>query len=424
MTFADREEAGRLLAEKLLPLDLYDPFVLALPRGGVPVAREVSQALGCPLDVLVVRKIGHPDSPEYAIGAIAEDAQPELREPELASDEMLASAREEVERRIGIYRQGRRLPDLHGRSVIVVDDGIATGSTAAVALRYLRNQGVSPLILAVPVCSSEAFALLEPMVDQLITLDVPPYFQSVGQWYVDFRQLTDEDVLEVLRSEREIVISPEPGVKLHGALSIPPSARGLVIFAHGSGSSRKSPRNRMVARALQEMGLGTLLFDLLSQREAESRENVFDIPFLAKRLKAVTQILREDPRVNSLGIGFFGASTGGAAALWAAAELGPEVIRAVVSRGGRPDLAMPKLSEVQVPSLLIVGSLDQEVLELNKMALRRLKKGELQVVPGATHLFEEEGTLERVSAASGDWFLRHLPATKARKARKARGRAA
>lgn len=194
---------------------------------------------------------------------------------------------------------------------------------------------------------------------------------------------------------------------LRGDLTVPPGSAGTVLFAHGSGSSRRSPRNVAVARVLNEAGLGTLLFDLLTPEEEHDRRNVFDVELLAARLVAATRWIQEEPEVDT--IGYFGASTGAGAALWAAAELGEE-IRAVVSRGGRPDLAAERLAAVTAPTLLIVGELDEAVLDLNRQALRRLGGGsELAVVPGATHLFEEPGALEAVADLARDWFLRRLP---------------
>ncbi|WP_307845307.1 hypothetical protein [Planomonospora sp. ID67723] len=197
-------------------------------------------------------------------------------------------------------------------------------------------------------------------------------------------------------------------VELAGTLTVPDGATGIVVFVHGSGSSRHSPRNRYVAGVLNDAGLGTLLFDLLTPAEEGDRANVFDISLLAERLRRVTGRLRE--QVPGLRVGYFGASTGAAAALWAAAgEAGGGGITAVVSRGGRPDLAGPRLAEVSAPTLLIVGGRDEQVLAMNEEARARLRcENRLEVVPGATHLFEEPGTLEKAAALARDWFLRHL----------------
>jgi dienelactone hydrolase len=209
------------------------------------------------------------------------------------------------------------------------------------------------------------------------------------------------------RLER-IVHIPVNGITLEGALLIPADCRGIVLFAHGSGSSRHSPRNNFVAQVLQGAGLGTVLLDLLTREEDASYENRFDIDLLTWRLERATQWVMEQPRSESLDIGYFGASTGAAAALQAAATFG-ESIGAVVSRGGRPDLAMTALGSVEAPTLLIVGGLDHEVLEFNRRAYQKLKaEKHLEIVPGATHLFEEPGALQQVARLAGQWFKRHL----------------
>jgi len=203
----------------------------------------------------------------------------------------------------------------------------------------------------------------------------------------------------------EVLIPPHA---LPGILTVPERGMGLVVFAHGSGSSRASPRNREVARTLNGAGLATLLFDLLSPDEARERENVFDIPLLASRLMDAMDWSAEAAPVKGLPVGLFGASTGAAAALTAAARA-PDRVRAVVSRGGRPDLAADALPDVRAPTLLIVGELDDVVITLNQRAMRRLScPVELEIVPGATHLFEEPGTLEEVMRLARDWFLLHL----------------
>jgi putative phosphoribosyl transferase len=203
------------------------------------------------------------------------------------------------------------------------------------------------------------------------------------------------------------------GVNLEGDLGIPEGASGVVLFAHGSGSSRHSPRNRFVARALREAGLGTLLIDLLTRQEEMEDTYTghlrFDIDLLAQRLVAATDWLLQNPDTASLAIGCFGASTGAAAALVTAAER-PQAIRAVVSRGGRPDLAGAALPKVSAPTLLIVGGRDTPVIPLNREALAKLGAAEKQlvIVPGATHLFEEPGALEEVARLAADWFTRYL----------------
>jgi putative phosphoribosyl transferase len=207
--------------------------------------------------------------------------------------------------------------------------------------------------------------------------------------------------------ERSVTI-PADAVRLEGILGVPAEARGAVLFAHGSGSGRYSPRNTYVARVLQEAGFATLLLDLLEEREAEDRRNVFDIDLLADRVLTASEWLLREPETRHLRIGYFGASTGAGAALQAAARL-PASVGAVVSRGGRPDLAWDYLPQVLAPTLLIVGGHDLPVIQMNEEALARLDCTKaLVIVPGATHLFEEPGTLEEVARLAADWFRRHL----------------
>ncbi len=207
-------------------------------------------------------------------------------------------------------------------------------------------------------------------------------------------------------AEREVAIRIDD-VALPGSLVLPERVAGIVAFAHGSGSGRSSPRNRLVASILHGAGLGTLLFDLLTVEESLERSNVFDIPLLAGRLAGATGWLAHQPGTARLPLGYFGASTGAAAALWAAAE--NTEVKAIVSRGGRPDLALPRLEAVRAPTLLIVGGADDVVLDLNRLALEHLPDGsELRVIPGATHLFEEPGALAHVAVLARDWFTRHL----------------
>ena len=197
-------------------------------------------------------------------------------------------------------------------------------------------------------------------------------------------------------------------VTLEGTLGLPEQANGVVIFAHGSGSSRLSPRNTYVARVLQQAGMGTLLFDLLTTEEDRIYEHRFDIDLLARRLVGATRWLMEHRELKGASLGYFGSSTGAAAALRGASIMGAAV-KAVVSRGGRPDLAIPCLDKVTAPTLLIVGELDLQVLQLNEQALTHIAvEKKLAVIPGATHLFEESGALQQVANLAQRWFIRHL----------------
>ena len=444
MFFADRADAGRQLAARLEHLRGEPVVVLGLPRGGVPVALEVARALGAPLDVIVVRKLGVPFQPELGMGAVGEDGvrvinREVVRTVRVPADELAAvQAREQaqVDARAARYRACRPREPLAGRVAVVVDDGIATGSTARAACQVARAHGAARVVLAVPVAPQGWQARIAGAADELVCVHTPGDFFAIGQFYADFSQTTDDEVIACLQraaapasrlpaatataadpparggelpGARGEEVEPAAGeVRLAGYLTVPENAAGIVVFAHGSGSSRHSPRNRYVARVLTEVGLGTLLFDLLTPEEEPDRANVFNIGLLARRLTEVTGWLRSQPRAAGAAVGYFGASTGAAAALWAAAESGAG-IAAVVSRGGRPDLARPRLAAVTAPTLLIVGGRDDVVLDLNRRAQAELRcENHLAIVPGASHLFEEPGTLDAAAALARDWFLSHL----------------
>lgn len=435
--YADRRDAGAQLVPHLEHLRGTDAVVLGLPRGGVPVAYEVARALGAPLDVIAVRKLGVPFQPELAMGAIGEDGtrvlhQEVLRGMDITADDLQEvdeRARVELAARTAQWRKVRALVPLRGRAAVVVDDGVATGSTARAACQVARARGAAHVVLAVPVGPPGLSRQMADVADEVVCPMTPAFFHAVGQGYEDFTQVTDDEVTDLLaraaRPDDNAAASPSTvptppravdaeveadlgTVRLPGHLAVPENATGVVVFAHGSGSSRHSPRNRAVATYLNHAGLGTLLFDLLTRDEETDRSRVFDIPLLADRLLGVIRWLRNQPQASDLAIGCFGASTGAGAALWAAAE--PDSgIAAVVSRGGRPDLAATRLRHVTAPTLLIVGGDDREVLVLNRDAYERLPcTKHLTVVPGATHLFEEPGTLDVVADQAARWFTTHL----------------
>ncbi|MCO4265272.1 dienelactone hydrolase family protein [Pseudarthrobacter sp. MDT3-26] len=273
-----------------------------------------------------------------------------------------------------------------------------------------------------PLAPTQMLALLtEP--DDVCCLGSARNFQAVGYHYSAFSPIADEEVVQLLdaaaRRLHRVLAAKGPGVEeeveipsgaigLRGNLQLPARCDGIEVFAHGSGSGRHSPRNRFVASVLQRTALGTLLLNLLTPAEEVNRENVFDIPLLARRLMAATRWLGTRNDTSSGLVGYFGASTGAGAALWAAAEPGAR-IGAIVSRGGRPDLAGPRLAAVRAPTLLIVGSADPQVLALNRRAMALMRAPtRLEIIPEATHLFEEPGTLTQAATLAAEWFSHHL----------------
>jgi putative phosphoribosyl transferase len=425
LRFIDRADAGRQLAAELMHLAPDQPVILGLTRGGIPVAARVAEALGAPLDMLVVSKVGAPGQPELGLGAVAEGG---IQVMDLVLGERVGLGPDELPRlmrsqgrvldeRVAALRRTHPRMALDGRVAIVVDDGLATGSTAHAAVRSAYRAGAARVIIAVPVGSPDAVQRMRSVADDVVCLATPHPFVAVGRYYDHFDQVDDAVALGLLPS-RSHPLSDEPAeVRIHagetyltGDLAVPLTAEQLVIFAHGSGSSRLSPRNRRVAQGLRDGGIATLLLDLLTEDEARDRRAVFDIDLLADRLEATLAWTRMDPRTHHLRLGLFGASTGAAAALVAAARC-PDLVGSVVSRGGRPDLARTWLPIVKAPTLLIVGGDDVEVLRLNREALTRLHcPCALEVVPGAGHLFEEPGALDHVMVRARDWFARSLTA--------------
>lgn len=433
--FIDRRDAGRRLAGLLERFADEHPVVVGIPRGGVPVAAEVARALRAPLDVVLVRKIGAPQNPEYAIGAVAEggvhvvssETAHSLGLSDADVGALIERADAELAERSRDYRDGGEPAPLAGRTAILVDDGLATGRSARAAIHSLRRRGAARVILAVPVAAPESVLALRSEADRIVCLEMPEDLWAVGLWYRDFNPTSDSEVRKALATSAgrggdlagvpatgdgegadssPVAVDAGAGTALEGELCLPASAPAVVVFAHGSGSSRLSPRNRTVARALNDAGYGTLLFDLLTAEEELDRELVFDIPLLASRLLAAGRWLSARADCAGTPLAYFGASTGAAAALTAAAEVG-EGVCAVISRGGRTDLAA-EVQAVRAPTLLIVGAQDGLVLDLNRETAARMRcPCELAVVPGAGHLFEEPGALDRVAALAIAWLDRY-----------------
>lgn len=422
--FEDRGEAGRRLAVELMPLREEDPVVVALPLRGAPVAAEVAFGLQAPLDVVVVRPLRAPGERALQIGAVGEGGV-RVVDHSLVSGLGVTPAElrriidheaAEVEKQAGRFRRLRPQVPVVGRTAILIDDGLDRVERAAVAARILRRRNARRIVLAVPLAMPAKADEIRADVDEVISLEREDVPRAIADRYKTFPLVSEDDVARLLRAaaqvgeaRRDIEVAAGRA-SLPGEMFVPSSPTGVVLFAHGSGSSRLSPRNRAVAATLEWAGFATFLFDLLTDREAFDRQNVFDVDLLGSRLVAATRAVREQTDLGPLPIGFFGASTGAAAALWAATEPGVEAA-AIVSRGGRPDLAGARLAGVRAPTLLIVGGADTEVLQMNERAQAQLTcPNRLEIVPEATHLFEEPGALERVAELARDWFGAHLSA--------------
>lgn len=424
--FTDRHDAGRRLADPVARLEPRPDVVLALPRGGIPIGYEIAQRLGVPLDVVVVRKLGAPGREELAMGAIA-SGEVQIVDPEMLEhlevtpeelDYVIGRERIELARREELFRGDGAPFDVIGANVLIVDDGLATGATMLAAIEAVRARRPARITIAVPIAAPTVCAQIRELVDHLVCLVTPHRLRTVGEWYEKFPQIEDDEARALLgtnptRSITEVIPIPVDHVELAADLVVPARPHGVIVFVHGSGSGRHSPRNRRVADALARAGFATVLFDLLTpDEEIEDRKTAalrFDLPLLEGRLVAALAWTARHPTLHGLPVGLFGSSTGAAAALIAATK--SRVVATVVCRGGRPDLANDALPRVTVPCLFLIGGDDRDVIALNHRALAQLGSratSTIHVIPEAGHLFEEPGALDEVIALSATWFARQL----------------
>lgn len=424
MKFGNRREAGRILAHKIRSLGIEHPLVFALAPDGVPVAWEVARPLDAPLEALIVQEIRHPNQPQQILGAITEDEfssvdpgtskRPSELQPKELESAFLEGA-DELRRLVHLYRGARALPSLENRDVILVDAGAASDACLIAAAETLKRRGARSLTFATPARSLMSVEALEkdPMIDQIVAILKPQRISGVADIYEDATPVEEKEALALLRRAREYGIPEvaeqnvdihDGAVRLAGTLSIPSECHGLVIFALGSGNGRLNHRNRRFAHFLNRAGLATFLFDLLTEKESLFQSNVFDVGLLAARLRLAVDQLRPRKDLAGLPFGFFGSSTGAAAAIVAASETLD--VSAVVLRSGRPDLARDEASRVKAPVLLIVGSKDHPVLEANQSVLPLFPRGDLINLKGATHHFEEAGPTLAASQHAVDWFVR------------------
>jgi putative phosphoribosyl transferase len=458
--FRDRADAGRRLAR---PLARYaadpDVVVVGLARGGVPVAYEVAAGLGVTLAVLAVRRIGVPGMEEVALGAIAEGSRRFVPNAVLQYigvpldlvERLTAGERVELDRQASLFRTARAFPDLRGRTVVLVDDGLATGATLRAAVRSVRNAQPKRVVVAVPVASRWAADELRPEVDELIVLFTPLGFELIEPWYRDYRPVTDDAVLSLLAGplrrvsmtvrdiserlgralggptaqprddERPVVIPVADGMAV-GALGMPPwpaasagprrshHVRGLVILAHAAAGGRNNYRERYLAGRLRLSGYATLRLDLATKATQPAVDGSTslgtDVDRLAARLATVCDWAVQAKILGAHRISLIGSGLGGAVALIAAAHR-PRGISSVVVRSARVDLAEHALATVQAPVLLIVGGGDRQTLVANAEARRKLSRGaRLLPMPHAGQTFDEPGALGALGEQVVSWLDR------------------
>lgn len=429
--FVDRAAAGRLLGDRLRSHVGSEVVVLGLTRGGVPVAFEVAHALGAPLDVIVMARLGVPWRPEVTMGALAEDGS------RLIDDAIVESAvvspgeieaaegreRGQLRERVMRLRGGLAPRMLRGRTAVIVDDGLASGVSARVACQVARNRGAGRVVVAVPVASEAGMRALALVADDVVALQILVEFVGIGQAYREFSPTDDDDVAclllaaaapeELPTSDAEAgsrqpaaILPPATertfeveGVTLAGRMSATTDARELVILAHDSSRQRHWPRSRYLARLINDTGVATLLLDLLTPGEESHGNRYLAVPRLAQRLRTVTRLLRDDfERIDYLADGVAAAIV-----LEAAADADLD-LHAVVALGGRPDL-VAHLGAVHAPVLLVVGEQDPAVLRLNAQSVTKLScPYRLVTIPGAGHSFREPGALQHAAAHLLAWL--------------------
>jgi putative phosphoribosyl transferase len=428
--FRDRAEAGRALAAELAPLISGPCVVAAIPRGGVAVALPIVERLRVPLTVAYARKLTAPFAPEFAFGALDEDAQTVLDPGAVASlglgpEEMeQAKARvwAEIQRRMTLYRVPPLAHHLPGAAVVLVDDGLATGLTMRAALEYARRHGAREITVAVPCAATEAAERFRRAADRFVSLIVDDAFTAVGTYYEDFSPVTDEDVVAMLGRAQQLAAPADPsepglrvafknslGRELAGLLLVPASGgpHPVVVFARGWGSGKDSPRNRAVADALRAEGFAAFLFDFTGHGDSGGTLDESTQAQQVDDLGAALDLLEALGEVDGSRMGVVGASSGAAVALLRAAE--DARIRALVLRSANPAGAESAAPQVKAPALLIVGEHDAPIRALNEELLLHLGgPRRLEVVPAGDHLFEDPAALRQAGALTVAWFKRHL----------------
>ena len=419
MRFTNRVTAGKMLVERLRHLQRDDVVVLGLPRGGVPVAAEVARGLGCPLDVILVRKLGLPWQRELAFGAIGENGVTVLNDDVVRSSGMTTVEVErveerehvELERRSREYRAVHERVPLRGKTAVIVDDGIATGATARAACAVARGAGAAHVVLAVPVAPAGWESGFVGEADEQMSLFTPDDFGSVGYFYDSFDPISDEEVMALLLSSGGSVtetdvhdVMGDAAVDAH--LVAAPLPRAVALFIHGSGSSRASARNLSIARLLAESGTSGVLVDVPTDAPGG---DALDLNRVVSRLGNICGWITHASSFAGLPLVLVGSSSGAALAIATALSLRrTNPVTAVISRGGNLSAVMEVLGEVTCPVLLIVGSEDSPTREQNVRACSAIGPTcRLEVVEGASHLFAEAGTLETAGRLAAR-FIEHV----------------
>jgi putative phosphoribosyl transferase len=421
--FADRHDAGKRLAALLHERRFEDPLVIGIARGGMPVAAEVARTLGAPLDIVVVRKIGVPWNRELAIGAVAEDglvmvdrvAVGELGLSPQDVDAAVANALEELADEIDRLRCGRPRVGVHGRTVILVDDGLATGRIAQAAINALRKRGALRITLALPVAAPESLQALAARVDDAVCAAAPRHLRNISQWYEDFRPTSDQELLALLCEhtgtiERSALIEAAGALPAHGQLFVPWSApgHGVIVFAPSASGGASADLAPLLAARLQHAGFATLTL-APPQADPHRREDPHgDVTVTAALMRAATDWLRSQPESARLPIGYLAGGAAAAGAVVAAARLRSS-IGALVAYASRLDLAGSALAALQAPTLLIVPEQDRELIALTRAAREAMRcESRIALLTGRSPLALAESSQQALAALIIDWFARHI----------------
>lgn len=397
------------MAAGLTGKDWKNTIVLGIAKGGVPIAAQVAHELGLKWFPILVQKISLPSNPEYAIGAISEDVTPEWSSewnpddlPELTPilQKAIKELKRQEQRWLGHERAKRRI---RGKRVILVDDGIATGLTMKAAINFCRREGAKKVVVSTPVTTSRIKNQLSKIADEVYALESPTSLYSVSQWYQNFDQISDKQVDELLKGTTSVadgvreVLIPVSGVDLKGEVYVPPNARGVVIFTEYRPD---------FAKHLSGENLATVVFDLVSDNEADQRAHIFDVEFLAKRLEGATHWLSNQVGLQHLPIGYFATGSGAAAALFAASNNCE--ISSIVCVSARVDLASEIAYRVKCPTLLLVGENEEEVHKANEEVLDNLAHGKISIIAGAAHLLDNKRYKDIVTEYADEWFVNTL----------------
>lgn len=419
--FQNREEAGRLLGEKLLSYKNQHPVILAVPRGGVPVAFEVAKLLNCPLDLIMVKKIGAPKQPELAVGAVSEDSIPIYNKSLVRAlslkhsylDQVAKKKIKEVHEQLKEFR-GTKIPEnIKNRTVILIDDGIATGATLMAAIQFIRQKEPLKIVVASPVGSKENLQRIKKLADDVICLKTPDPFMSVGLWYENFNQVSNEEVIRLLGDSRflaeesnsEIVIQ-DAHTELHGELHLCDHGKDLIVLTSGSELYQHNPRCQTFKEEFLKSGFNVLLLNLYSEKEIQNTTSPVSLATLSRRLILGTEAAITKIKSSPVSVGYFAMGVGAGAALAASAQSARK-ISAIVSFRGRPDMAEEYWRRIETPVLFIAGENDTSIVSIHNYEKEKLRHAKSIAIPHTTY-FEEFEPLSEAVEYSLDWFTRFL----------------